>query len=76
MKKKIIKMHLIKDVHELARQASLVMGDVTVKRGHFVLDCCSINDLFSIDLTQGVTIEYPEDAITFEKYLSNFEIKS
>lgn len=76
MKKKVIKMHLIKDVQELARQASLITGDIIVKRGHFAIDCRSLMGLFSIDLTQGVTIEYPEEAFMFEKYLSNFEIKS
>lgn len=76
MRKKVIKIHLIKDVQELARQASLVMGDVIVRRGHFAIDCRSLMGLFSIDLTQGVTVEYPEEAFTFESFLSNFEEKS
>lgn len=76
MKKKIIKIHLIKDVQELTRQASLVVGDVIVRRGHFSVDCRSLMGLISIDLTQGATIEYPEEAFAFESFLSNFEEKS
>lgn len=72
MKQASIKITEINDIYELVRQASFVDGDVICSRGKFHVDCKSILGLFSLNLTEGFIIEYPEDAINFEDFLRKF----
>lgn len=74
MKSKVIKINTIKDITELVKHASNTEGDVTLRKGKFVIDGKSIMGVFSIDLTSGATIEYPEDAAELEEYISKFLI--
>ena len=73
MKKMVIKIHGINDLNEFVQQARFVDGDILVKKGHFVIDGKSILGMFSIDPTQGCTVEYPEDATNFELFLQQFK---
>lgn len=73
MKTIYVKLNNITDVSQFAAQASLVDGDVTVKKGKYVIDGKSIMGLFSLNLSTGVTVEYPEDATNFENYIVTFK---
>ena len=73
MKTLFIKMSAIADVSKLCNMASAVDGDVTVRKGKYVIDGKSLMGLFSLDMSTGVTIEYPEDAIAFEEFVEQFK---
>ncbi len=72
MKEVFLKMHGINDVNEFVQRARLVDGDVSVTRGKWCIDGKSIMGMFSIDVSQGCTVEYPEDAKEFEVFLQKF----
>ena len=69
---KYIKIHGLADVAEFIQRASRVDGDVTLKRGKYVVDGKSLMGLMSIDVSQGVTVEYPNDATNFDEFLNQF----
>ena len=73
MKSVYVKINGISDVSKLASMASRVDGDVIVKKGIYVVDGKSLMGLYSLDLTAGVTVEYPEDAVDFENYIVTFK---
>ena len=75
MKKMIISIHGINDVYEFIRQSTAVSGDVTVSRGKYSCDGRSIMGVFSIDMSQNVTVEYPASAIEFERFLKRFQLQ-
>jgi len=67
-----IKMSGINDVTEFVKRATAVDGDIVVKRGKYCVDGKSLLGLFSLDLDEGVTVEYPTDADAFEQYIEQF----
>lgn len=73
MKSIYVKINGISDVSNFASMASRVNGDVIVKKGIYVVDGKSLMGLYSLDLTAGVTVEYPEDATDFENYVITFK---
>ena len=73
MKSLHIKINNISDVATFVRNASDVYGDVLIKKGKFVIDGKSLMGMFSLDLSTGVTVEYPEDATNFEDYINTFK---
>lgn len=73
MKSKFIKITGITDASALVKNASNVEGEVTLRKDRYVIDCKSVMGIFSIDISTGVTVEYPEDAIEFENFISQFE---
>lgn len=73
MKKMIVAIHGINDLNQFIQHARAVDGDVLVSRGKFVVDGKSIMGVFSIDVSQGCTVEYPEDATDFEEFISQFK---
>ena len=73
MKTLFIKVSAIADVSKLCNMASAVDGDVIVRKGKYVIDGKSLMGLFSLDMSTGVTIEYPEDAIAFEEFVEQFK---
>jgi phosphotransferase system HPr-like phosphotransfer protein len=73
MKNTYIKVNGITDVTELVRMASLVDGDINCKKGRYCVDAKSIMGMFSLDLSTGAVIEYPDYATDFENYLSKFK---
>lgn len=54
--------------------ACLVKGDVILRKGRFSADAKSFLGIVSLDLSEGVTVEYPADAAEFEKYIERFEM--
>lgn len=73
MKSLYIKISGITDVTSFVSMAAAVEGDVIASKGRFCVDCKSIMGMFSIDTSTGFTVEYPEDAVNFEKYIIQFK---
>ena len=73
MKSLFIKISGITDVTNFVAAAAAVEGDVMASKGRFCVDCKSIMGMFSIDTSTGFTVEYPEDAVDFEKYIIQFK---
>lgn len=72
MKTKIIKITSVTDITNFVREAQKVYGDVTVKKGRYVIDGKSLMGMFSLDGSTGLTIEYPETAYAFEEFIEPF----
>lgn len=72
--KRQIKMSQIKDATDLVQRATMVDGDVTITKGKYSIDAKSVMGIFSLDLTTGVVIEYPDDATAFDDFIKAFEI--
>ena len=72
-KSKFIKMNNVTDVMNFVKEASKIEGDVTVLKGRYIIDGKSIMGVMSIDMSTGMTVEYPTDAIDFENFISQFE---
>lgn len=73
MKKMYIKITGIHDVTEFICNAATVDGDVTCKRGKYVIDGKSAMGVLSIDVAEGFVVEYPETADDFEQFISQFK---
>ena len=71
--KRQIKMSQIKDATDLVQRATMVDGDVTITKGKYSIDAKSVMGIFSLDLTTGVTIEYPDDATAFDDFIKAFK---
>lgn len=74
MQKIYIKMNNMTDIRAFLEKALMVEGDVTIKKGKYVIDAKSIMGVFTIDLSTGVTVEYPANAVEFERFLKQFEV--
>jgi len=72
MKKMFVKIHGINDVNAFVQQARLDDGDILVSRGHYCIDGKSIMGMFSIDTSQGCTVEFPETEKDFENFLQKY----
>lgn len=72
-KSKFIKMNNVTDVMNFVKEASKIEGDITVLKGRYIIDGKSIMGVMSIDMSTGMTVEYPADAIDFENFISQFE---
>lgn len=72
-KSKFIKMNNVTDVMNFVKEASKIEGDVTVLKGRYIIDGKSIMGVMSIDMSTGMTVEYPADAIDFENFISQFK---
>ncbi len=70
-----VKIEKYDDIKKLVEIASKIEGDVTIKRGKYVIDGKSIMGILSIDLSKGVYIEYPNDAAQLTEFLKPFEIR-
>ncbi len=69
MKSKIIVMKTVDKMQEFCQHASHVDGDVNVKSGQYFVNGKSLFGVLSLATHLGVTVEYPNDATAFEKYL-------
>lgn len=74
MKTMIISIKGLNDVYEFIKMAQEVDGDVTISRGKYSVDAKSVLGVFSVDMSQDVTIEYPSTAIEFENFIAQFEV--
>ena len=50
------------------------MAKLTKNQVLTTLDGKSIMGVFSIDISKGITVKYPETATDFEEYLSQFKV--
>ena len=76
MRKRIyIMMSDVRDMMTFATIAAQVDGDIDVQRGRTNIDGSSLMGLYAIDMSQGVAVEYPEDAIEFETFITPFIIQ-
>ena len=73
MKTKFIKMSDINDIANFVNEASKVESDINVLKGRYIINGKSIMGVMSIDMSTGMTVEYPADAIDFENFISQFE---
>lgn len=69
---KYIKINGITDMTTFVKEAAKVDGDVTCKKGKYVIDAKSLMGVMSIDISTGVMVEYPVDAVEFDKFLTSF----
>ena len=72
MKKIFIKIAEIDKVNEFVQHARSVQGDILVSRGKFCVDGKSILGMYSLNLNQGCTVEYPDDAKEFDEFIQQF----
>ena len=72
MKKIFIKITEIDKVNEFVQHARSVQGDILVSRGKFCVDGKSILGMYSLNLNQGCTVEYPDDAKEFDEFIQQF----
>ena len=71
---KTIRITQIQDIYDFVAKASLVDGDVLVKKNSYCIDGTSLLGMFSIDTTKPVTVSYPADDTEFADYIKKFEI--
>ena len=69
-----IKMNELSKIYAFSEKARNVNGDVIIKKGHFAVDGKSMLGIMSINLSEGATIEYPNDATEFDAFVKEFEI--
>ena len=75
MKTSVIKITVFTDYMLLVNEASKVDGDVTLSKGRYSVDAKSLPGVFSLDLSEGAIIEYPEDAFEFDQFLLKYKNK-
>lgn len=75
MRTSVIKISAFTEYMLLVTEASKVDGDVTLSKGRYSVDAKSLPGIFSLDLSEGATIEYPEDAFAFDQFLFKYKIK-
>ena len=71
-KTKVVNNNYYTDIVNFVREAQDVVGDITVKKGKYVVDGKSLMGVMSINMATGVTIEYPAAAANFENFISTF----
>ena len=75
MRTSVIKISAFTEYMLLVTEASKVDGDVTLSKGRYSVDAKSLPGVFSLDLSEGATIEYPENAFAFDQFLFKYKIK-
>ena len=74
MKKMYVAINTINKAIEFVQKVSQVDGDVICTKGRYTIDGKSIMGIFSIDISEGIMVEYPETATDFEEYISQFKV--
>ena len=74
MKKMYVAINTINEATEFVQKASQVDGDVICTKGRYTIDGKSIMGVFSINISEGIMVEYPETATDFEEYISQFKV--
>lgn len=74
MKKMYVAINTINKAIEFVQKASQVDGDVICTKGRYTIDGKSIMGIFSINISEGIMVEYPETATDFEEYISQFKV--
>ena len=73
MKEMIISIKGLQDVYNFISKAQAVDGDVTVKRGRYTIDGKSVLGVFSLDMSQDITviIQTQCQIFSFASYVGN-----
>ena len=74
MREMIVSIKGLNDIYNFIAKAQKVDGDIIVRRGRYVIDAKSILGIFSLDMSQNITITYPETALDFEKFIQQFKV--
>lgn len=74
MKEKVISIQGLYDVYSFISKAQTVDGDVTIRRGRYCVDAKSILGVFSIDMSQQVTVIFPSSAVEFDQFCEQFKV--
>lgn len=74
MKELTISIKGLHDVYTFISKAQAVDGDVTVTRGRYAVDGKSVLGIFSLDMSQDITVIYPETALEFEEFILQFKV--
>lgn len=74
MRKRVfIKINNYDDIKTFVDLASKVnCGDVDVIRGKYCIDARSFLGVLGVDMSTGVTVEYPAEALEFENFIQAF----
>ena len=72
MERTRIKIHSITDMTRFVQAAKEVEGDIIVEKGRYSVDGKSILGVLSLDMSSGVIIEYPKEALEFARFLQEF----
>jgi hypothetical protein len=72
-KRAFIKINNYDDIKTFVDLASKVnCGDVDVIRGKYCIDARSFLGVLGVDMSTGVTVEYPAEALEFENFILAF----
>ena len=63
----------VADAATLVEHAKEINTDVTIRHGKFCIDGKSILGVLSLDMSDGVQVEYDENETEFENWLRRFE---
>lgn len=74
MREMIVSIKGLNDIYNFIANAQKVDGDIIVRHGRYVIDAKSILGIFSLDMSQNITITYPETASDFEEFIQQFKI--
>lgn len=73
--KKTIKLSSIDNVKRFVEVSCKVFGDVTISNKKYIVDGKSIMGIFSLNLMEPLTVEYPEDACKeFKEFVEGVEV--
>lgn len=73
MKSKYVIIRSINDMTAFVSLCSAVDGDVICRKGKYAVDGKSVLGVMSIDISTGVTVEYPQDANELDSFLEQFK---
>ena len=73
IKQMFIKIYGVSDIATFVANALQVNGDVIVKINKFIVNGKSLKGMFAIEPSEGITVEYPANAIAFEEFLKQFK---
>ena len=74
MKVMTVRIRGVADAATLVEHAKAINTDVTIRHGKFCIDGKSILGVLSLDMSDGVRVEYDENETEFENWLRRFEV--
>lgn len=74
MKVMTVRIRGVADAATLVEHAKEINTDVMIRRGKFCIDGKSILGVLSLDMSDGVQVEYDENETEFENWLRRFEV--
>lgn len=69
-----VRIHGVTDAALFVEHAKEAKEDVIIRRGKFCVDGKSILGVLSLDMADGVLVEYNSDDKDFENWLRRFEV--